>query len=335
MPGPLDLVARVLALGGRDATNMARKIGAGYIDLIRSNPGSIIKGLTPATNPQEVAKQYALARPVSGDAMHFQLEGTPAWQGITVDADLGKYVKQAYKRDPLFQTTAQMIDPNLQYGLIDATLLSQGSGAGRQLYPAVFDTLANQEMGNYTTTLTPINGIKRNFNSIASTIRHPDGMPNVLVNPDQIPFWKHNGPADFAFLSPEEKVGQYLMNGTLGMKLRQSLEIRNLQQQAERGSPISADRLQATRDLGFNPGQGDWGGLSAQSSPEDYTKLINGLRGVDLDSLGGNTTRKIMITDALSQDAPVNPDLLKGLEYRTGGRVQMPGPLRRMCQRAP
>jgi hypothetical protein len=313
---------------------MARKIGAGYINLIRSNPESIIKGLTPATTPQEVMQRYALSRPTSGDSMNFHLDGTPEWQGITVDADTGKAVKQFHGKTQGFRPLVQMIDPQKQYGLIDATMLSQGSGAGRQLYPAVFDTLANQEMGNYTTTLTPINGIKRNYNSIASTIRHPDGMPSVFVNPDQIPFWDGN-PADFAMLSPEEKVGQYLMNGALGMKVRQAGAIRNLQQQVERGSPISAQRLQTTQDLGFNPGQGEWGGLSAQSSPQDYTNLVSGLRGVDLEDLGANTAKKVMITDALSQDAPVNPDLLKGLEYRTGGKVQMPGPLRRMYCNAP
>lgn len=320
MPSVLARVARALSLGGPEAKEMVRKVGSGYLRLAKDTPGFFETGISPGKTLEEIAQKYKLD-PIRSDKRDMVINplGRPN-NSLEVVIDRGDRVRK-FKNNPGTDGLRDYITPDKGYALNDATSLEEGSGVGRQLYPALFDALMSQDRGMYTTHLTPINAIKRNYNSIGSTIRHENGMPDMFVHPDQLLYSGGITPADFAMMSPEEKVGQYLINGGLGMKTRQATRQSNWERAINQGDDSNADAMMSLMRLNFRPGQGQWGGVTAQSDPSNFNDLVQGLRQSGITDMGSGTLRKIMITDALSRGEPINPELLQNLEYRDGGQV--------------
>lgn len=339
----ISLILRAIAEGKASTLELAKKIGEGYTELARTTPEFFERGLEPARSIKDVQAKYGLDLAPHVDHIPWypdpegpakspgvRVEVVPKRSGASedleerawIDVEPGWYVNkyrgwiEGQPRE--FGEKLRGKDP---WGMIYAGDFREGSGSGKKSYAALLDIANSMGAKVYPDVLSSVNQFRSTLQEIPSHLRH---YPETFIysSEKQIPRNMRLSPLELMELSPEMQTGVRLMAAAKKGGDYFQTGPRNLARML--ANLKQPEMLQGIESTGLDPGVGYWGPLTAESPLAAYKNYAGSLRNANLKAFGPSFLRKLAVMEHLAAGRPIteiNPELLKGLEYRHGGRV--------------
>jgi hypothetical protein len=311
--------------GGGQMKDAARKVGKAYLETSQ-RPDFFSLGPSSPAHLADIESKYEL-RSIMGD--DDELIFRPRYNDVTYGmythsgADLLDNIGEGTFMMPEHVEDVQSrIEPDRLYATINAIDSSRGSGAGKNLYPAMYDYMAARGIRNLPDPagMTEDSFFRRNLNALSPLLRHKDTQ---LITPSRHQISDVGMlPDEFMDLPLEDQVGNYLFSGAhqANKALNRDLDMaRNLSRKGMNPGYDDVERL------GVYPDFVEYGGLTPSSTPSQYRELVDTLRGSGVKSVGSDTLKKMMFIDSVLGGTSMNPDSLRHLERKSGGLVQRPG----------
>lgn len=328
MSAALNMLKRILALGGKDAERVATRVGDEFYRAAEEIPDMFQRGRKYALTDPGLEQQFglqidrSLAQPGtssgSGSGFFIPPTGTARGSASMSVVDMPEMAKNRWDQGRIFDDFSKL-PMNARFAEIDASNLSKpgshgGGGAGRGAYAAMYGSLLQDpRIINYTSALSARNAYRRNFNQAAALLRDPKLSKQIMVDPDQIRnMYDVSDAMQFRALVPEDQVGRLQIEGAL-----QTL-----------------DRLEKTarHPEAFDDARGPLGRIMRETlqnaeDPKEFARAADLLRSSGApahlwDTVGASALRRAALVGDIVEGRRLRRDLFRGVEFRRGGAVK-------------
>lgn len=229
-------------------------------------------------------------------------------------APLSKFIKESenYNFDPSDFELLNYMDPNRPVYTIAAQNSLRGAGGAAQTYPALYNLLHGKGMANISTGLSPINTVRKPFNTIDALLRNPELSESIIPSQQMLEYTGFT-PLDYLKMNPDERLGAMALAGSGHGIQKLDREERMLRRFGS--GPIDQEAFDFIRNLETS---------SPLSIYNEYRRLYGKPVGTEI-GIGADALKKMNIVDAIlgSRQNELPVGITKGLGYREGGLAQV------------